>query len=297
MITTLGAPDAGQRIDALVARLVGVSRAEARRLCAEGRVRLAGGRVAKGAVGVAGAILEVALPTAAEGGFVLPEVFADAWLVVVDKPAGVPSQPLRAGEVGTAAQALQDRYPEMAGIGSDPREGGLVHRLDVGTSGLLLAARDAETLQRLRSLLQAGQITKHYRALCGTPVAPGVRSGWLVARGPRVQVHDQPAPGNRAIHMEILRCDPLGPWFEVEVSVAHAGRHQVRAQLAAAGAPLVGDAVYGGPEVEGLAHHCLHASRLAFPHPVTGVYIDLASDPPWVSGALPGRSAPPPRGG
>ena len=316
---TLSEVEAGQRVDVLVAVRLGVGRAWARRLCAEGRVRLDGRRVEKGAVGRPGAVLSIEDPiqpiTEQNQQVALVEVHVDPWLVVVDKPAGQPSHPLRPDETATVAQALEARYPEMAGIGYGPREAGLVHRLDTGTSGLLVAARDAGTFQRLRALLVAGAIEKHYRALCTVPVAPGVLTGWLDARGPRVKVTTRAQPNTRPIRLDVLGCvEHAAGRFEVLVSVAHAGRHQVRAQLAAAGAPLVGDVQYGGVAVEGLDHHCLHASRLAFTHPGTGQALALASDPPWAAapigeplasdgrarrstGALPGRSAPRPRGG
>lgn len=297
---TLSANEAGHRVDVVVAGRLGVGRAQAKRLCAEGRVRLDGRLVEKGAVGHLGAELAIELPEPApipESNQVVVEAYVDPWLVVVEKPAGQPSHPLRVEEAHTLAQALEARFPEMVGIGYGPREAGLVHRLDTGTSGLLLAARDAETFRHLRALLTAGAIEKHYRALCAVPVATGSLTGWLDARGPRVKIAARALPHTRPIRLEVLACEGLGGFFEVVVSVAHAGRHQVRAQLAATGAPLVGDVQYGGVKVAGLEHHCLHASRLAFTHPITGLALALASVPPWgASGALPGRSAPRPRG-
>jgi 23S rRNA pseudouridine1911/1915/1917 synthase len=171
---TLSANEAGHRVDVVVAGRLGVGRAQAKRLCAEGRVRLDGRLVEKGAVGHLGAELAIELPEPApipESNQVVVEAYVDPWLVVVEKPAGQPSHPLRVEEAHTLAQALEARFPEMVGIGYGPREAGLVHRLDTGTSGLLLAARDAETFRHLRALLTAGAIEKHYRALCAVPVA------------------------------------------------------------------------------------------------------------------------------
>src|SRR5207248_6696471 len=86
-------------------------------------------------------------------------------LVVVDKPAGMPSQPLRAGERGTVANGIAARWPECAMIGDDPRDGGLVHRLDVGTSGALAAARTTEAYRALRDAFGTGAVGKEYLAI------------------------------------------------------------------------------------------------------------------------------------
>src|SRR3569623_3058183 len=116
-----------------------------------------------------------------------PVLLARADLVAIDKPAGVPSQPLRAGELGTVANFVVARWPECAAIGDDPRAGGLVHRLDIGTSGVLIAARSPDAYRRLRDAFGSGQVEKHYLALVdGRPVsresdAPHVQRGNHVA--------------------------------------------------------------------------------------------------------------------
>src|SRR5207253_76641 len=101
-------------------------------------------------------------------------VHADAHVVVADKPAGMPSHPLKPGETGTAANALVARFPELASIGPAPREGGLVHRLDTDTSGLLLAARTAAAYASLRAQFSRRTVQKGYLALVAGEVhAPG----------------------------------------------------------------------------------------------------------------------------
>lgn len=275
----------GLRIDqVLVAVVPALGRAEARRLCAEGQVRLDGRRVDKGARGRAGAVLSLAAPPVAaaqpDANAPLVIAYADDFLVVVDKPAGQASHPLRPGEPGTVASALLARYPEMAHIGYGPLEAGLLHRLDIGTSGLLLAARDAETFQRLRALLVGEGLHKHYLAVCVGTVAVGVLSHRLEAQGRRVRVHPAEGGTGRPVRLEVLASTPFGGYSLVEVAVAHAARHQIRAQLAAAGHPLVDDPLYGGPVLLEGAHHCLHASRLAFVHPHTGQLIEVQSPLP-----------------
>src|SRR4029078_8496414 len=94
----------------------------------------------------------------------LEVLFCDAQLVAVNKPAGIPSHPLRTGEKGTLANALVARFPECAGAADDPGEAGLGHRLDNGTSGVLLAARRHDVWLALRAALRDASCEKHYLA-------------------------------------------------------------------------------------------------------------------------------------
>src|SRR6266852_483157 len=141
-----GAPR--DRLDRALARLFGVSRGRAMEWIGEDRVRVDGRRAAKGAQVGPGARVSVRRPPpdapAPQPELPLRIVHADGQVVVADKPAGMPSHPLKPGETGTAANALVGRFPELASVGPAPREGGLVHRLDTDTSGLLLAARTVE---------------------------------------------------------------------------------------------------------------------------------------------------------
>jgi len=185
-------------------------------------------------------------------------------LVVVAKPAGIPSQPLRAGELGTIANAIAARYPECVAIGDDPRDGGLVHRLDIGTSGALVVARTIETYHALREAFGAGQISKHYLAITdGQPVARECDAP-LAQRGRRAVVdHTEGLAAHTAFAVEgataahaLVRC------------TARTGRmHQVRAHLAYVGAPITGDALYGGAPLAGIDGFFLHAARIALPLP------------------------------
>src|SRR5207248_4350672 len=151
-----------ERLDKVVAKLFGVSRARAMEWIAEGRVRIDGRRAPKGAPVQPGARICVERPPADQPA---PEpllpiriVHADAHLIVADKPAGMPSHPLKPGERGTAANALVGRFPELAQVGPAAREGGLVHRLDADTSGLLLAARTEAAHAMLRAQFTARRV-------------------------------------------------------------------------------------------------------------------------------------------
>src|SRR5437868_7325997 len=162
-----GAP--AERLDKVVAGLFGVSRARAREWIAEGRVRVDGRRTPKGFTVPQGARVSVERPPpdqpAPQPELPIRIVHADASLVVADKPAGMPSHPLKPGEKGTAANALVGRFPELAQVGPSAREGGLVHRLDSDTSGLLLAARTEAAHAMLRAQFTARTVEKGYLAL------------------------------------------------------------------------------------------------------------------------------------
>ena len=183
-------------------------------------------------------------------------------LVVVAKPAGVPSQPLRAGELGTIANAIAFRFPECVAIGDDPRDGGLVHRLDIGTSGVLVVARTLETYHALREAFGAGRVSKHYLAITdGHPVARECDVA-LVQRGKRVAVD---LAEGLAAYTEIA-IERTSPDHALVRCVAQTGRmHQVRAHLAHLGAPITGDTLYGGAPLSGHDGFFLHAASIALP--------------------------------
>src|SRR5205085_369557 len=170
-----GAP--AERLDKVVARLFGVSRARAREWIAEGRVRVDGKRAPKGSPVQAGARISVERPPpdqpAPQPELPIRIVHADAHVVVADKPAGMPSHPLKPGETGTAANALLGRFAELASAGGPPREGGLVHRLDADTSGLLLAARSPAAHALLRAQFAARTVEKGYLALVAGELQAG----------------------------------------------------------------------------------------------------------------------------
>jgi 23S rRNA pseudouridine1911/1915/1917 synthase len=280
--------EAGQRTDQLLAGRLGVSRARARKLVEAGQLRRGRARLAKGDVVAAGDELllddpELDPSARPDPSLALRIAHEDAQLVVVDKPVGMPSHPLAPGELGCAANALLARFPEMLQVGYDSRQAGLVNRLDNDTSGLLLAARDRATFEALRGQLARGEVEKRYLALTERPLPPGTLHGALAPRGARVAVVRDDAPGAQPARSLVIACRPLvSGQFVVELEVSRAYRHQVRVHLAAAGAPLVGDVLYGGVPA---AHHFLHASRLAFTHPFSGERVDVTSAPPpdWPS--------------
>jgi 23S rRNA pseudouridine1911/1915/1917 synthase len=272
-----GAP--ADRLDKAVAKLFGVSRGRAMEWIAEGRVRIDGKRAPKGAPAPPGARISVQKPPpdqpVPEPDLPIRIVHADSHLVVADKPAGMPSHPLKPGEKGTAANALVGRFPELAQVGLATREGGLVHRLDTDTSGLLLAARTEAAHAMLRAQFSARTVEKDYLALVAGEIHAGGEIALPLLHDPRDARRMQAASdpdyaeehGARPAVTRFVPVERKGGFTLLEVEIPTGVMHQIRAHLAFIGHPLAGDALYGGPEVPALPRHFLHAARLAFAHP------------------------------
>jgi 23S rRNA pseudouridine1911/1915/1917 synthase len=298
----------GSRIDSFLRHRTGLPRPEVQALLDAGRVRVDGRRVKKGKRIPAGSEVDIeggvpSLAAVPDADVTLDIVHSDRWLVVLNKPAGQPCHPLRAGERGCLANGLVAEFPEMADVGYEDRQPGLVNRLDNETSGLVVAARDMETFASLRSLLRAGKIHKRYEAACALAVETGGTISLPLAQSPkdprRVIWPLQPiessagvAPGRadgsglaapaesfKPAESHIVDCVRMGPHFRICVEAGAARRHQVRAHLAAIGAPLLGDTLYGGIALE-QPGHLLHASRMVLDHPETGETLSLSAAPP-----------------
>jgi 23S rRNA pseudouridine1911/1915/1917 synthase len=263
--------DVADRVDKALARFYpAAGRRQLAQLFADGAVRVNGRRASKGDRVAVGDTIELtrepvhgaALRPAPDPDVPLVVLVERSELVVVAKPAGVPSQPLRAGELGTMANAIAFRFPECVAVGDDPRDGGLVHRLDIGTSGVLIAARTQDAHRALRAAFGAGMVVKHYLAITDGRPAARECDAPLAQRGKRAVV--DLAEGLPA-YTEIA-VDRTLPGHALVHCIARTGRmHQVRAHLAYVGAPLTGDALYGGAPLAGHDGFFLHAERVALP--------------------------------
>ncbi len=268
------AADAGERLDVVVVRALRgrAGRARVRDLFESGSVLVQGRVATKGWRARAGDVLTVRLTSLDPTAVAEPEAPLDVRLertdlVVVFKRAGQATAPLQPGERGTLVNALVAKYPEMVGIGYGVREPGILHRLDTGTSGLLLAARTPASFDFLSRDLRAGKIHKEYLVICEGASLPD--SGII-----DIPIGVDPKHPRRVIPCiraeEIRRCDPRpartsyrveqrsGRWALVLVEAPKAMRHQIRAHFAAIEHPLAGDDLYGG-DTSALARHALHA--------------------------------------
>ncbi len=305
----MGKAEAGLRLDAfLVRQTVVPSATAARRAIAEGIV-LVGGRLGKkGSHLGEGQVVEIAVPIqdrvvptpAAE--VPLAVLYADDDLVVVDKPAGLASHPLRAGEGPSVAGALVAHFPECATASPDPREAGLVQRLDRGTTGVLVAARRRDVWPGLHNALAASDCEKTYRAEvvgrfpelgAGEKdfVSPGAGPGTLVVavpigrvgrRGSRVKLGGgrQPLPAVTGVTLLEQRSTTA----LIETRLCKGRTHQVRAHLAYLGLPVVGDTTYGeaGENLDPPAALHLHAAAIVFKHPTSGQRLRVEAPlPDW----------------
>jgi 23S rRNA pseudouridine1911/1915/1917 synthase len=264
-------PDAPERADAFVRTLLpSASRRLVRALFDAGDVRVNGRPATKGTRVATGDVVELPLleHLRPEPDLPLAIVYEDADLVALDKPGGVPGHALDPRERGTAAAALLARYPELAGIG-DPLAPGLVHRLDTGTSGVLLAARTAAAWTGLRAAFRAHAVVKRYVAIVRGVPAAGLVVDAALAHDPGRRGRMRAARvGERAwpAVTRVVAVEPHGTRALVHVEIRTGVTHQVRAHLALAGHPVVGDSVYGGDEL-GFppGRHALHAAALALP--------------------------------
>lgn len=269
---TISAAQAGRADRAVGAAYPEVGRKRLAELFAEGGVRIGRRVVKKGDRLSAGDVVELAVAPSGRGderpkpdpeaAARLSILLERAELIAVNKPAPMASQPLRADELGSAANGVAARYPECAELGDDPRDGGVVHRLDIGTTGVLLFARTAAAYRQLRDAFSSGQVHKTYLAV--TTARPVGRSceASLAQRGRRVVVDEQ---DGLAAYTEVEVLSSSGELCLVRCTAQTGRMHQVRAHLALLRAPILGDALYGAPPLASLGEAVSSALAGALP--------------------------------
>jgi 23S rRNA pseudouridine1911/1915/1917 synthase len=277
-----------ERLDLCLVRLgFAPSRRAARELIFADRVRVNGRRLRKGEVVAPGDNIEIAgQPSPAclapDPDLKIRVLFEDSAMLVVDKPALIPCHPLRAEERQTVMNAVAAAYPDAAAAGDKPLEGGLVHRLDNGTSGALIIARAHEAFTLLRDEIRHGRIVRIYQALVTGALDHPKEIATAIAHHPknprkmvtaatsgiggRLPARARPA----ATVVEPL--ERLRGFTLVAVRPRTGRRHQIRVHLTNAGLPLAGDALYGGSPLAGLApgRFWLHLGALELDSPASG---------------------------
>ena len=287
---TLPVPEglAGERLDAAIARLFGFSRTKAAEMVAAGDVLVDGVAAAKSDRVHAGSWLDVTVPAAPSAPSVVAEpvpgmlvVHDDDHLVVVDKPVGVAAHPSPGWTGPTVVGGLAAAGYRISTSGAAERQG-IVHRLDVGTSGLMAVAKSERAYTVLKRAFKERTVDKTYHAL--VQGHPDPLRGTVDAPIDRHPTHDYKwavvAGGKASItHYDTLEAHRSASLLEIDLETGRT--HQIRVHMAAVRHPCVGDLTYGAdPTLSarlGLSRQWLHAVRLAFEHPDTGERLELAS--------------------
>jgi 23S rRNA pseudouridine1911/1915/1917 synthase len=283
---------AGERLDRFLARVPEVgSRAAAERLVAEGAVLVDGERRPKSHRLAGGEEVELEPPGVAPSALE-PEpmelriAYGDEHLLVVDKPAGLVVHPAPGHPTGTLVHGL---LAHAAAGGDEAERPGIVHRLDRDTSGLMVVARSPEAHRRLQGLVRRRELERRYLALvCGKPRSRRGRIEAPIGRDrgdPTRHSLDTASPRDAVTHFELVELLPRHALLGILLETGRT--HQIRVHLEAVGLPVAGDPVYGRAGELGLERQFLHAGRLAFPHPFTGVTVEAESPlPPDLAAAL-----------
>jgi 23S rRNA pseudouridine1911/1915/1917 synthase len=298
VIQTLTVPaDSGDsRLDRFLASSLALSRSQLQRLIKDGCVLVAG-RAAKANQAVKpGQEISIDVPEPIDAAplpeaLPLPIVYQDKDLIVVDKPAGMVVHPAAGHEGGTLVNALLHHVDDLSGIGGEKRPG-IVHRLDKGTSGLMVVAKHDRSHEELARQFAAREVEKEYLALSWGEVMAGRRIDAPIGRDPNNRKKMSSVESNRmrrtrAAVTRVVRAEHFGRVLTLVQVAIHTGRtHQIRVHLSAIGHPIVGDSLYGGVhrrvpgDIRAVSHldrPFLHAARLAFAHPEDGRRMEFLS--------------------
>jgi 23S rRNA pseudouridine1911/1915/1917 synthase len=277
--------EAGVRIDRFLTNvLADLSRSQIQRLIKDGHVSIADREVRPNRIVRAGETIVVDIPVP-ETPIPVPEaigldiVYQDPDIVVVNKPAGMVVHPAAGHSRGTLVNALLHEITDLSGIGGEMRPG-IVHRLDRGTSGLMVVAKHDRSHAELARQFQDREVEKEYVALVWGVVQAGQRIDLPIGRDP-VDRKKMSARARRArsAATRVTKALHIPGVSLLHVAISTGRTHQIRVHLSAIGHPIVGDAVYGGLRrrvrgdlrpVLALDRPFLHAGRLVFHHPADG---------------------------
>ncbi len=290
-------PDsAGTRLDQFLVSVVGdLSRSAIQRLIKDGHVRVDGGAAKANQPVKIGQAISIDVPAPAEPtpqaeALPLAIVYQDADVIVVDKPAGMVVHPAAGHAGGTLVNALLHHVTDLSGIGGEKRPG-IVHRLDRGTSGLMVVAKNDRAHEELARQFHDREVEKDYLALVWGEVMAGRRIDAPIGRDPNNRKRmSAKARRSREAVTRIVRAEHFGRVLTLVQVAIHTGRtHQIRVHLSAIGHPIVGDPLYGGVhrrvpgDLRAVAHlerPFLHAARLVFRHPADGRRMEFESPLP-----------------
>jgi 23S rRNA pseudouridine1911/1915/1917 synthase len=277
--------EAGVRIDRYLTNILGDhSRSQIQRLIKEGQITIAGGDVRPNRVVHAGEVIVVDIPEPVNPrpepeALDLDILYQDADIGVINKPAGMVVHPAAGHVKGTVVNALLHEMTDLSGIGGELRPG-IVHRLDRGTSGLMVVAKNDRAHAELARQFHDREVEKEYVALVWGVVQAGRRIDLPIGRDPAFRKKmSARARRARSATTRVTRALHMPGVTLLHVAISTGRTHQIRVHLSAIGHPIVGDAVYGGLRrrvpgdlrpVLGLDRPFLHAGRLVFHHPADG---------------------------
>ena len=282
---------AGERVDTALARLLGVSRSAAADLCERGDAQVSNKVLSKSDRVNLSDVLIVAPPVAAEPLRVVETpvdellvIYQDEDIVVVDKPAGVVAHPTVGFDGPTVAGALLARGIQLSTSGAQERQG-IVQRLDVGTSGLMMLAKSELAYSRLKQAFRDRAVHKIYHAIIqGHPDPSEGTFDAPIGRHPKAEFKFAVVEGGKPsiTHYKTLELFPASTLCEVNLETGRT--HQIRVHFSAFKHPLLGDTMYGAdPKLAkslGITRQWLHAKELGFTHPTTGEALQLVSEYP-----------------